>query len=74
MCVEQCNIYSEISILCSNIYTLTTLDTEQLEYKENDGKVTSVRSAQSGCIPLVPRVVSLLYNCQSELQPCNYIV
>lgn len=71
MYVERCNIYSEISVLCSNLYTLTTLDTE-LENQENgDGKATSVQSIQSGCISL-PRVISYLYNCQDELQPCNY--
>lgn len=73
MYVEQCNAYHEVSVLCANIYTLTTLDAEQSEYQGHDGKATSVRSVQSGCISLVPRVVSHLYNCQGELQPCNYI-
>ncbi|XP_025159510.1 rotatin [Harpegnathos saltator] len=67
--VEQCNTYHEISVLCANIYTSTTLDDEQSEYQGNDGKATSVRSVQSGCISLVPRIVSHLYNCQGELQP-----
>ncbi|XP_032667797.1 rotatin isoform X2 [Odontomachus brunneus] len=64
--VEQCNTYHEISVLCANIYTLTTLDAEESEYQGNDGKATSV---QSGYISLVPRIVSHLYNCQDELQP-----
>ncbi|KAM0726292.1 Rotatin [Formica fusca] len=66
--VEQCNIYHEIGILCSNIYTLTTLDAEQSEYQRNNGKATFIQSAQSGCLSLVPRIVSCLYNCQDELQ------
>lgn len=72
--VEQRNIYHEISVLCSNIYTLTTLDTEHSEYQENDGKATFVQSGRSGYISLVPRTISHLYNCQDELQPCNYII
>nr|XP_012230900.1 PREDICTED: LOW QUALITY PROTEIN: rotatin [Linepithema humile] len=67
--VEQRNIYHEISVLCSNIYTLTTLDTEHSEYQENDGKATLVQSVRSGCVSLVPRTISQLYNCQDELQP-----
>ncbi|GAB1865817.1 Rotatin [Camponotus japonicus] len=66
--VEQCNIYHEIGVLCSNIYILTTLDAEQLEYRRNNGKPTFIQSAQSGCFSLVPRIVSYLYNCQDELQ------
>jgi len=73
MHVEQCNIYHEISILCSNIYTLITLDAEQ-EHQGNDGKATIVQSSQSSCISLVPRIVSHLYNCQDELQLSNYII
>ncbi|KAL6436580.1 hypothetical protein ACFW04_004801 [Cataglyphis niger] len=65
--VEQCNIYHEIGVLCSNIYTLTTLDAEQ-EYQKNNGKAIFIQSAQSGCFSLVPRIVSYLYNCQDELQ------
>lgn len=72
--VEQCNIYHEISVLCSNIYTLTTLDAEQSECEENDGKASIVQSLKSSCILLVPRTVSHLYNCQDELQLCNYII
>lgn len=52
---------------------LTTLDAEQLEYRRNNGKPTFIQSAQSGCFSLVPRIVSYLYNCQDELQACNYI-
>ncbi|XP_018306110.1 rotatin [Mycetomoellerius zeteki] len=68
MHVEQRNVYHEISILCSNIYTLTTLDAEQSEYQGNDGKAMIAQSLQSSCISLVPRTVSHLYNCQDELQ------
>ncbi|XP_011873858.1 PREDICTED: rotatin isoform X2 [Vollenhovia emeryi] len=68
MHVEQCNIYHEISVLCSNIYTSTTLDAEQSESQGNDSKATIVQSLQSSCISLVPRTVSHLYNCQDELQ------
>ncbi|XP_012536869.1 rotatin isoform X2 [Monomorium pharaonis] len=64
--VEQHNIYHEISVLCSNIYTLTTLDAEQSECQGND-KAT-MQSLQSSCISLVPRTVSHLYNCQDDLQ------
>ncbi|XP_011645189.1 LOW QUALITY PROTEIN: rotatin [Pogonomyrmex barbatus] len=63
---EQCNIYHEISVLCSNVYTLITLDAEQSEC--HDGKATIAQSSQSSCISLVPRIVSYLYNCQDELQ------
>ncbi|XP_071558418.1 rotatin [Temnothorax nylanderi] len=65
---EQCNIYHEISVLCSNIYTSTTLDAEESECQGNNGKATIVQSLQSSCISLVPRTVSHLYNCQDELQ------
>jgi len=73
MHVEQCNIYHEISVLCSNVYTLTTLDAEQ-EYQGNEGKATIVQSSQSSCISLVPQTISHLYNCQDELQLSNYII
>ncbi|XP_011175426.1 rotatin isoform X1 [Solenopsis invicta] len=68
MHVEQHSIYHEISVLCSNIYTLTTLDAEQSECQGNDCKATIVQSLQSSYISLVPRTVSHLYNCQDELQ------
>lgn len=68
MQVEQGNIYHEISVLCSDIYTLTTLDAEQSECQGNDGKAVTVQSLQSSCVSLVPRTVSHLYNCQDELQ------
>lgn len=74
MYVEQRNIYHEISVLCSDIYTLTTLDAEQSECQGNDGKATIVQSLQSSCVSLVPRTISHLYNCQDELQLCNYII
>ncbi|KAL0124951.1 hypothetical protein PUN28_006666 [Cardiocondyla obscurior] len=65
MYIEQSNAYHEISVLCSNIYTSITLDTEQSECQENK---TIVQSLQSNCILLVPRNVSYLYNCQDEIQ------
>ncbi|KYN02662.1 Rotatin [Cyphomyrmex costatus] len=68
MHVEQCNVYHEISILCSSIYMLTTLDGEQSECQGNSGKTMIAQSLQSSCISLVPRTVSHLYNCQDELQ------
>ncbi|KAG7209111.1 hypothetical protein KM043_015257 [Ampulex compressa] len=68
--VEQSNTYYEISVLCSNIYIQSTLDSEENDSPQTDsGKALSIRSAQSGCTSLVPRTISYLYNCQDELQP-----
>ncbi|XP_020290276.1 rotatin isoform X2 [Pseudomyrmex gracilis] len=61
--IEQHNTYDEISALCSNIYTATTLDTEQSEYQ--DGDKTNM---QSEYIVPVPHNIWRLYNCQDESQ------
>ncbi|KAK2582399.1 hypothetical protein KPH14_004718 [Odynerus spinipes] len=67
---EQVNLYYEMSVLFSNIYMLPTLDSDLLNYQQyKDGKVASIQGVTSGCILLVPRTISYLYNCHDELQP-----
>lgn len=69
------NFYYEMSILYSNIYVLPTLDSDLLNnQQQKNGKVPSIQAATSGCVSLVPRTVSYLYNCHDELLPCKYFI
>ncbi|XP_006614220.1 rotatin isoform X1 [Apis dorsata] len=68
--IEQNNTYYEISVLCSSIYMLTSLDCDHMNNQEQEtGKVPSIHSMQSSCTSMVSRTISHLYNCQDELQP-----
>ncbi|XP_043681789.1 rotatin isoform X1 [Vespula pensylvanica] len=71
---EQVNFYYEMSILYSNIYVLPTLDSDLLNnQQQKNGKVPSIQAATSGCVSLVPRTVSYLYNCHDELLPFSAV-
>ena len=46
-----------------------TLDPEALNSQESESsKTESAASSTSGCLSLVPRAISYLYNCPEDLQ------
>ncbi|XP_066591011.1 rotatin isoform X2 [Prorops nasuta] len=65
--VEQSNTYYEISVLCSNIYTLPTLDMD-FPSNENQSEKDS-QTTLSDSRSFVPKTISYLYNCHDELHP-----
>ncbi|XP_012272783.1 rotatin isoform X2 [Orussus abietinus] len=66
--IEQNNVYYEISLLVSNIYTSSTLDPDSSNEQEGSTKAQSLQSGVSGCMSALPRTVSNLYDCHDELQ------
>ncbi|RLU27556.1 hypothetical protein DMN91_001360 [Ooceraea biroi] len=73
---EQRNIYHEIGVLCSNIYSLSTVDIRQRE--EINDKICKTLENVHGTMDcnvynnqsfILPHVIWRLYYCQDELQP-----